>query len=585
MIVSRMRYLRMFTNALAGGVLTALYLGVLVLQLNPHVSVVSMTTLGWFGALLAMYGPYVTVLIFLAILGREALASRPLHPGWLSVRILAWLSAASAATATVLTWANLWGTRSVLSADAADRMSQGATATTMCASVLVVVVILRYSFGRRGNRPAAVLMLASVSASLLVPLWIRGPGELKVPAAHRVNLARPVSQPPRVRIILIDGASRGFIVQRVAAGQLPNFGKLIDRGALIELATLRPTQAEPVWTAAATGKYPPKTGARSEFVYLVRGDETDPVDLLPDYCFAQALLYQGFVRAEPLTAASLRARPMWDILADFNVPSGIVNWPLTRPARTTFGFLISDYFDEATSSPIRSGDPRAGDPTTAVNIARGVFDRWQQVPESDVLPAAPASGPRPAGIRRARWDRAYAESEVELTAWFAPRLTALRLEAVDELGHAYLRDAETEPFGNVGRSDVERSPLDRYYAHLDGQIADAIAQTEPGDLLLVVSGFGMERTPLAKRLLSRLIGETETTGSHEAAPDGFLIAFGTHVLPGEYRRGSVVDLAPTVLYYMGLPIGRDMDGFARTDMFRGAFTREHPVTYTLTHER
>jgi hypothetical protein len=102
----------------------------------------------------------------------------------------------------------------------------------------------------------------------------------------------------------------------VTAGQLPNFGKLIDRGAIIDLATLRPTQAEPVWTAAATGKYPPKNGARSEFVYHVTEIETDPVDLLPDYCFAQALLYQGFVRSEPITATARRARPMWDILSD-----------------------------------------------------------------------------------------------------------------------------------------------------------------------------------------------------------------------------------------------------------------------------
>jgi len=40
-----------------------------------------------------------------------------------------------------------------------------------------------------------------------------------------------------------------------------------------------------------------------------------------------------------------------------------------------------------------------------------------------------------------------------------------------------------------------------------------------------------------------------------------------------------------VLYYMGLPIGRDMDGFARTDIFRANYTRDRPVTYTLTHER
>jgi hypothetical protein len=71
----------------------------------------------------------------------------------------------------------------------------------------------------------------------------------------------------------------------------------------------------------------------------------------------------------------------------------------------------------------------------------------------------------------------------------------------------------------------------------------------------------------------------------KAAPDGFLVAYGTNVNPGEYRRGSVVDVAPTVLYYMGLPLGRDMDGYARTDLFKPNYTRDHPVTYTLTHER
>jgi hypothetical protein len=41
-----MRYLRMLTNALAGGVLIALYLGILVLQLNPQVQIVSSTAMG-----------------------------------------------------------------------------------------------------------------------------------------------------------------------------------------------------------------------------------------------------------------------------------------------------------------------------------------------------------------------------------------------------------------------------------------------------------------------------------------------------------------------------------------------------------
>ncbi len=108
----------------------------------------------------------------------------------------------------------------------------------------------------------------------------------------------------------------------------------------------------------------------------------------------------------------------------------------------------------------------------------------------------------------------------------------------------------------------------------------------PGDLLLVVSGFGMEPEPLAKRLLARALGQPERTGSHDRAPDGFLIAFGTNVVSGQsLPRGAIVNLAPTVLYYFGIPIGRDMDGFARADLFKRSYTVEHSVAYIRTHER
>ena len=580
-----MRYLRMVTNAVAAGFLAAVYLTILLLQINPHVAVVSTTALRWFVALLALYGPYLSVLILLLILAREAIASRPLQPGWLSIRILAWLSAAAAVAAAALTWANLRGLRSMLAEPAADHMRQGAVATTICASVLVCVALLRYSFGRRGNRPAVAVMVASVTASVIVPLWVRGPGEVPVPAARRTNQATVAAAPARVRLLLLDGASRGFVLDRVAAGQLPNFGTLIERGATIELATLRPTQAESVWTAAATGKYPPKNGVRSDYIYRVGTDDEEPVNLLPDYCFAQALLYQGFVQAVPLSSRSLRARPLWDVLNDYGVTVGVVNWPLTRPAELASGYLLTDAFDEATSSPLRSGDLGAGDPTTAVDIARPIFDRWQAKPWVQTVPGALPDDTRAAGLRRPRWDQAYLEAEGELAQFFAPKFAALRLEGIDELGHWYLQDAQPELFGTSRGADPRRSLLDRYYTQLDGQIGRLMEQQAPGDLLVVMSGFGIERTPLVKRLFARLIGEGDTTGSHEAAPDGFLVAYGTNVNAGEYRRGSVVDLAPTVLYYMGLPLGRDMDGFARTDLFKPNYTRDHPVTYTLTHER
>ena len=49
-----------------------------------------------------------------------------------------------------------------------------------------------------------------------------------------------------------------------------------------------------------------------------------------------------------------------------------------------------------------------------------------------------------------------------------------------------------------------RSPLDRYFAFIDSEVGEAMRQLNDGDLLLVVSAFGMEPMPIIKRGLDRL---------------------------------------------------------------------------------
>jgi hypothetical protein len=584
----------MLTNAALGGVLVATMLVVLVLQLNPQIPIVSVTAARWFGALVSLYGLYLTVGVTLLLIVREAIASRPLAPAWISVRLLAWLSAAGAVADAILTWSNLKGFYAVLGDQAAEAMRRGAIATTIVAGVLVAIAVLRFSFGRRGSPATFVLLVVTLVASVVAPLWVRGPGDLPVPAARRpffygyAGLAAP-----HVRMILLDGASLSYIRQRVAVGQLPNFARLLDHGATIDLATLKPTEAVPVWAAAMTGKYPPKNGVRSDVIYRVSPDDDDPVSLLPDYCFARSLVLQSFVQdVRELTSASLRARTIWDIGSDFRVVPGIVNLPLTRPSKTLWGYLVSDFFDEAANSPLRLKDAQAADPTTAGETARDVFDSWQARPWTDGVPGATAADAAGHGVplsalREPVWDQAYAETADALDQEFSPRLTAVRYAALNALGSWFLEDAQPELFGQVPTAGRGRSPLDRYYGFIDAEIGRALAKQSgsPNDILLVVSGFSMVPVPWAKREAARLLGLPDPSGTHEAAPDGFLIAYGGNVARGQFQRGAIVDLAPTVLYALGLPVGRDMDGFARTDLFLSSYTVEHPISYIATHEK
>jgi len=95
----------------------------------------------------------------------------------------------------------------------------------------------------------------------------------------------------------------------------------------------------------------------------------------------------------------------------------------------------------------------------------------------------------------------------------------------------------------------------------------------------------MEPLPVDKRMLERYLGTPELSGTHEDAPDGFMLAYGAAVAPGRKDRASVVDVVPTILYFLGLPVAHDMDGYARIDVFRREFSVGRPVAGIQTYER
>jgi predicted AlkP superfamily phosphohydrolase/phosphomutase len=568
-----MRFLRMLTNALLAGALGAAYLTILLLQLNPQIPLASRSVWRWYATLGAFYGVHLALLFYVVMLLRELVSVRLLSPGWISVRLLAWLSAAAAAVAALLMWLNLRGFPAVFDETAARRFTFGAGATTASAVILLGIAVAHYSFGRRGSRVGAALLAIAITGSLALPIAARGWGGERPLGARRVTLAQPPPHAtPRVTLILLDGASLEYVWPRVAAGRLPNFGRLLDSGASMDLATIRPTQPDPVWAAVATGMYPWKNGVRSAGAYFAPGDDR-PVDLLPSHCFSHVLVRLGVVRDQPNSSAAWRARPLWSILNDYGISSGIVRWPLTYPALPLTGFLVTDRFHQLIGSMFEF-DGRSAYPPEVVPVARDAFE-GSDTNSTDAPTAA------------ARWDEFYGRALRDLEALRPVQLAAVRYQGLDSVGHFYLRYAQPRDFGEVSDEDRQRygGVLDRYYAQVDAAIAAALERLAPGDLLLVVSGFGMQPVSPIKQIAARVLRDPDVSGTHENAPDGFVLAYGTTVAPGRKQRGSIVDVTPTILYFLGVPIGRDMDGYARADLFTSPFMSARPITYIPSHGR
>jgi hypothetical protein len=584
-----MRYLRMLSNALIAAGVASGYLTVLVLQLNPSIQIGPGTLLPLAVILGVAYGANLTVAFYALIVLRQILAVEVLSPGWLSVRLLSWLCTIAAGGGATLMWLNLRGFGAVLDPLTRERMLFGAVLVTASSAVFLALGLAH--LGRRGGRVSAAILSVAMVLSVGAPLVARGPG--RQPQLPARSSAPPEGPQPvataQVRLLMLDGASLDVIFSAVAAGRLPNFAKVLDQGSVMHLATLRPTQAETVWSSVATGRYPMYNGVRSAVVYRALGGT--PIELLPDYCFAQALVTFGFLSEEPLTVTDLTARPIWNILSDRGVSVGVIGWPLTHPAPVVNGFAVSDAFHRLPDTELTQDATPALWPGGWLEDALAAL-QVPAVPDPVSLVSA-MGAPQPVNDYDVRRDQAPVVADrvhLQLLNAFeslAPRFLAVRFPGIDAVGHRFLRYADPSAFGDVSESERQRfgNVLNQYYGFIDTLVGREIDRLGPDDLLLVVSAFGMEPLTPGKRVLEIIAGNPQISGTHERAPDGFLLALGNAVARGRPNRASVVDLAPTILYFLGLPVGRDMDGFARIDVFTPAFTSDKPVTYIPSYGR
>lgn len=519
-----MAYLRLLTNALLGGALGAVMCGHLLLFLNPSVPLTpsSVAALGW--RLLVTAGAMLAGAFYLASLGRYLQTRR--SPGWLSLRLLTWMTTCVVGLGALLMWLNVSAFAAALPPDTARRMALAAGVLTAGAVVLLVIALVHYSFGRRGSRVGGTLYAIAALGVVVLPLVARGP---VVPRRASVTLLAPdlaVRDTPggRVWLLLMDGASLDYISPATAGGRLPNLGRLLDTGASLTLFSIEPSQPAPVSAAVATGRYPAGNGIPSAATY--HGGASLVLDLLPRYVFADVLPHLGLLQEVPRRAGDIRAPTLWRMLGAAGMQTVIAGWPLSTPDYDTAGVVL----------PGPSGTGAAADIQARDRALRARFD-------------------------------AALEGR-------APVVLAMRYGALADVG----RDLLTQPAGTTGRT-----LLDLQYAFLDAQVGETLARLSDTDLLLVVSGYRLESASPVERLRTRLLDDAGLA-AEASRSDGFLLAYGPLVEPGRKPVGAIVDVLPTLLYYLGMPVARDIDGYPRTDLFVPAFTNERPVAYVPSYE-
>jgi predicted AlkP superfamily phosphohydrolase/phosphomutase len=105
------------------------------------------------------------------------------------------------------------------------------------------------------------------------------------------------------------------------------------------------------------------------------------------------------------------------------------------------------------------------------------------------------------------------------------------------------------------------------------------------DIVLMLHHDYMAGTRTAPPMITSVSAATleRTSGQHKM--DGIFVARGKAVKQGAaLAQGGLMDIAPTVLYALDVPVPQEMDGRV-LDIFDPAYREAHPVRYADAQER
>jgi hypothetical protein len=372
-----------------------------------------------------------------------------------------------------------------------------------------------------------------------------------------------VSPGLRVKVIAIDGFDPEVARSLIAGLRTPALGVLFEGG------TIRVTPDEVrdparAWTTVATGQPADVHGVMSLETRRVAGvDGTMTSAHRGSISRAIRATTDLFRLTRPSTASrsELRAKPFWEVAADAGLRTAVVNWWASWPAvpvGTHPPIVISD---RAALRLERGGELDAEiSPAAFYDRLRG---EWQAI-KRDAEQTVQASLPVRADTHVVGVLKRAAEIDAVQLA-IASRLRdqkldvlAVYLPGLDIAQHALLGEGPVAPSALAERLDALRD----YYVYLDRSLREVTAPAE-NELVVVVTQPG------------RI-----TSVSH-----GMMAAIGSAVATGVDARAEAVDIAPTLLYALGVPIGADLSGRPVLDLFSTSFRVRFPVRQVESYGR
>jgi tetratricopeptide (TPR) repeat protein len=394
--------------------------------------------------------------------------------------------------------------------------------------------------------------VAATDLKVALPLD-RNPVLVAAATRRIAALARPTGR--KVLVVGWDGADWLLVRPLLEQGRLPNLARLVREGVSGELRAELPLLSPLLWTSIATGR---------------RVEDHGIADFLAKDPATGTLV--------PVSSAARKVHALWTVLTAFGLRSDIVGWWATWPAEPVLGTMVSDrvayqLFDFTEREGERDRGkvhPEEAWPairdrlTSAESVGCDDVRRFVDLPCEEIerrwssLPAERRQEDRVNHLRKIlATTRSYHAIALDLLRDQAD-LTMVYYEATDTFGHLFARFLPP-PLPGVSAEENRAfgRALPEVYVYADELLGELLAAADPETTVLLVSDHGFF-TGEARPNVDPADFATGAPAWHRQF--GVIVGAGPGLDPGEVRGAGILDVTPTVLALLGLPVPPDLAG-------------------------
>lgn len=518
-------------------VLFTYWILVLVVLLNPRVPVTMRALFFMFLNLFFYYGPLWLIFIMVIFSMVQFFSERKYPIGFVHPPTPVYLFSFTAFVVTIVSYFNYDYYKGFFIHEAQVRFIR----LLLLDSALVFLGILLVFFRGRKKRVVQALIFVVLLLNLALSyLYI---------APRRASPDSPAKHPSlagsarKLRIVVMDGLSLNDLLTMAADQKLLNFNWIRENGAVGRLTTFEPNYEFSLLNALLAGSNPSEYSRHSDFKFQFK-DVGLEFDILPRYLF-----FRNSAKVGTATFYKNTIEKPLDRLKDFYEYNRLDTIQLIKP----------DSFPVFTEKSLAKNNTYIQ--LFADTLAKN--DAKIQI------------------LKKAFYYDDFLNRRIPLAKTTNFKYMLIFFTGMEKIITYFSHFAKPDLFGNVDPPSVGKYGwiLERYYQYYDSIVGKLIGSMGDDELLVILSFYEAEPLPLWRRILVNYVGKKDTFVYKPTRSQGVILMYEKSALKKQLFLDSVsiFDVFPTLAYYAGFPLLKELEGEVVRDIFTDEFLFNNPA--------